>query len=79
MFSGEGRGTQALSYAFSRRCPGHRLCKCQAGPGQRQIEVSDVSGAVGSSLVCEGLGVKSLIFHKGSSVTLASLRRPSGI
>lgn len=59
-------GPQALSCAFSRWCPGHRLCKCQSGPGQQQIEVSNGSAAGGSSLVCEGLGVKS--FH---SVTLS--------
>lgn len=63
-------GPQALSCAFSRRCPGHGLCKCQAGPEQQQIEVSDGFGAGGSSLVCERLGVKSLIFHRQSSVTL---------
>lgn len=59
-------GPQALSCAFSRWCPGHRLRKCQAGPGQQQTEVLDGSAAGGSSLVCEGLGVKS--FH---SVTLS--------
>lgn len=72
-------GSQALNYASSRRCPGHRLCKCQAGPGQQQIEVSDRSGAGGNLLVCEGLGVKSLIFCKRSSVTLASLSCPPGL
>lgn len=72
-------GPQALSCAFSTRCPGHRVFKCQAGPGQQQIELSDGSGAGGSSLVCEGLGVKSLIFYKQSSVTSAGLSCPSGI
>lgn len=61
MFSGESRGPQALSCAFSTRCPGHRLFKCQAGPGQQQIELSDGSGAGGSSLVCEGLEVLNLL------------------
>lgn len=74
-------GHQALSWAFSRRCPGKRLHKSQTGPRQQQTEVSDGSGAGGSLLLCERLEFKSLIFHKQSRVTFGKslyLSCPSG-
>lgn len=69
MFSGEGRGTPGIELCIFQKMSWTQAV-CQAGPEQQQIEVSDGSGAGGSSLVCERLGVKSLIFHRQSSVAL---------